>query len=322
MLNIAVSVRKCAAIFVGLLLFLQPLAADTAELVRVQLKWYNSGQFAGFYAALAKGYYRDAGLDVQLLEGGRGINVPEVVADGRAEFGVEDPIKIIAHIDTGKAIIAISTIFQRNPQALISRKELNITKPSQLIDKTIRLLKPQEVAGLTILAQLGVRRDRFKIDRSASEIDNLKHSDVDVWFSYLTNMAAKADAAGIPINIIYPDDFRVHVPGDSIIVSKAYLGAKPNIGRRFVTATVKGWRFAAGHIDETVNIMQSYNMDYTKGSLTSNMKITGALLRGPDDQIGNINIENWQKIANTMFYLGFVSSKIDARRFIDDVLSD
>src|SRR6201996_6390236 len=62
--------------------------AAALDSVSLQLKWKHQFQFAGYYAALEQGFYRDAGLDVTIREGGPGIDVAETVAGGKADFGV------------------------------------------------------------------------------------------------------------------------------------------------------------------------------------------------------------------------------------------
>src|SRR5260370_7631680 len=68
------------------LLALHPAAA--LDQVSLQLKWKHQFQFAGYYAALEQGFYRNAGLDVTIREGGPDIDVAETVASGKADFGV------------------------------------------------------------------------------------------------------------------------------------------------------------------------------------------------------------------------------------------
>src|SRR3954469_21227003 len=65
-----------------------PLCCSAADSVKLQLKWHHQFQFAGYYAALENGYYREAGLDVQILEGGPQVDVAAEVASGRAQFGI------------------------------------------------------------------------------------------------------------------------------------------------------------------------------------------------------------------------------------------
>jgi ABC-type nitrate/sulfonate/bicarbonate transport system substrate-binding protein len=70
------------------LVLLASQSANALEQVSMQLKWKHQFQFAGYYAALEQGFYRDAGLDVTIREGGPGIDVAETVASGKADFGV------------------------------------------------------------------------------------------------------------------------------------------------------------------------------------------------------------------------------------------
>src|SRR5207244_9703634 len=77
--------RLAMAACVGLLTLHPAVALDAVSL---QLKWKHQFQFAGYYAALEQGFYRDAGLDVTIREGGPGIDVAETVASGKADFGV------------------------------------------------------------------------------------------------------------------------------------------------------------------------------------------------------------------------------------------
>src|ERR1700756_3572682 len=75
----------------GGLVFLSGTQALALDQVSLQLKWKHQFQFAGYYAAVEKGFYRDAGLEVEMREGGADINAGATVAAGRADFGVCTP---------------------------------------------------------------------------------------------------------------------------------------------------------------------------------------------------------------------------------------
>ena len=78
-----------------------PAAPTALDKVALQLKWVTQAQFAGYYAALEKGYYRDEGLDVQLLEGGVDILPHSVLAQGNADFAVAWVPKALATREQG-----------------------------------------------------------------------------------------------------------------------------------------------------------------------------------------------------------------------------
>jgi ABC-type nitrate/sulfonate/bicarbonate transport systems, periplasmic components len=85
-----------------------------ATKVTLQLKWVAQSQFAGFYAAKAKGYYSQAGLDVKLKLGGPDISPEQVVLGGQAEFGIDWLPSLLAQRDTGNNLVNIAQVYSRS----------------------------------------------------------------------------------------------------------------------------------------------------------------------------------------------------------------
>src|SRR6267378_4173620 len=88
--------------------------AAALDPVSVQLKWKHQFQFAGYYAALDQGFYRNAGLDVTIREGGPDIDVAETVASGKADFGVCGS-GVLRDWAKGHRLVVLAAIFQRSP---------------------------------------------------------------------------------------------------------------------------------------------------------------------------------------------------------------
>src|SRR5258707_7119021 len=99
-----------------ILLASHPAAA--LDQVSMQLKWKHQFQFAGYYAALEQGFYRDAGLDLTIREGGPGIDVAETVASGKADFGVCNA-GVLRDWANGRRLVALAVIFPRSPAVLL-----------------------------------------------------------------------------------------------------------------------------------------------------------------------------------------------------------
>src|SRR5438874_7523862 len=90
----------------------QAKAAKTK--VTLQLKWVTQAQFAGFYAAKAKGYYAAQGLDVNLKVGGPDVVPEQVVLGGQAQFGIDWLPSLLANRDTGNDLVNIGQVYTRS----------------------------------------------------------------------------------------------------------------------------------------------------------------------------------------------------------------
>jgi ABC-type nitrate/sulfonate/bicarbonate transport system substrate-binding protein len=118
--------------------YLVLLASHPAALdqVSLQLKWKHQFQFAGYYAALEPGFYRNAGLDVTIREGGPGIDVAETVASGKADFGVCNT-SVLREWTVGRRLLVLAAIFQRSPAIILVTRRADITNVSDLRGRTL-----------------------------------------------------------------------------------------------------------------------------------------------------------------------------------------
>jgi len=105
--------------------------------VTLQLQWVAQGQFAGYYAAIDQGYYKEAGLDVTLKEGGVDIVPQTVLAQGQADYAIAWVPKALASREQGAGITDVAQIYQRSGTRQVSFKNENITKPADFKGKKI-----------------------------------------------------------------------------------------------------------------------------------------------------------------------------------------
>lgn len=105
--------------------------------VKLQLQWFTQAQFAGYYAALDQGYFKDEGLDVQIVEGGVDIVPQTVLADDQVDFAIAWVPKALASIEAGAGITDIGQIFQRSGTLQVSFADKGITKAADLKGKKV-----------------------------------------------------------------------------------------------------------------------------------------------------------------------------------------
>ena len=117
------------------ILFVLTLHAEDASLKKVSLEllWLHQFEFAGFYMAKEKGFYKDAGLDVAISDGFKK-NTIEDVDSHKVDFGVAGS-KIIYEAIKGKKVVALASLFQSSPFVWVTKKESNITSLHDLVGK-------------------------------------------------------------------------------------------------------------------------------------------------------------------------------------------
>src|SRR3954467_3274706 len=110
--------------------------AAARDQVTLQLKWKHQFQFAGYYAALEQGFYRDAGLDVTIREGGPGIDVSELVAGGKADFGICSA-SVLRDWAAGRRLVVLAAIFQRSAAVILVARRADISSLAELRGRTL-----------------------------------------------------------------------------------------------------------------------------------------------------------------------------------------
>jgi NitT/TauT family transport system substrate-binding protein len=105
--------------------------------VKLQLQWYAQAQFAGYYAAVDQGYYKDEGLDVKIVEGSADIVPIDALSAGDVDYAISWVPKVLGSIEQGAAVTDVAQIFERSATTQISFKDKNITSPADLKGKSV-----------------------------------------------------------------------------------------------------------------------------------------------------------------------------------------
>lgn len=274
-----------------------PAYPDGTELpVRVQLKWLHQFQFAGFYAAEVKGYFKEEGLAVRLIEGGPAIDPARTVVAGEAEFGVGNSTLIIDRAQ-GKPVVAVAAFFQRSPFVVLARGDGDIRSIRDLEGRT--LMVEEHAAELTAYLNLaGVDLAKVKTVPHTGDVTALIKV-VDATTAYTSTEPYFAIRAGIPFHIFDPRDVGIDFYGDTLFTTDAFAAANPETVRAMRRAVIKGWQYAIAHQDEIItHILKTYAPNDDRPRLGFEAQVTRDLLATEFADIGYMSTSRWRHIAD------------------------
>ena len=186
-----ISALFCAAfmLFIGAgTVFANQAARMPTTPVVLQLKWTNAFQFAGYYVAKELGYYRAAGLQVEIKEGKPGINVINEVVEGKANFGISSSNLLIERAN-GKPVVALAVIMQHSPLVLITRKDKTIQSIHDLKGKRIMIDFARGDEILAYLKSEKISQNDFITVEHSFDLNDLVSGKVDAMTAYSTNDA-------------------------------------------------------------------------------------------------------------------------------------
>ncbi|MEA1918295.1 MAG: transporter substrate-binding domain-containing protein [Campylobacterota bacterium] len=298
-------------LFLLTLLFFTLHAKDEKlDPITLQLQWKHQFEFAGFYAAKEKGFYKEVGLDVSFKEYDKHKTIIEEVLQGHAQYGLSYS-SIVADYLNGKPIMLLANFFKQSPLVLVTQE--NIKLPSDLkgkkimgvsngIDRiTLRLMLNK--FDLTLNDILAVPTN-FKIDAFVTK-------KVDAISSFTTNELYTLNQKGIEYNIFDPTVYGAKYYDVNLFTSEDEISKHPKRVKNFTEASIKGWEYALKYQDEIIDlIVKKYNsQDKSKDALRFEAKLTEQLILPNIYKIGDIDSTRIQNIADIFIQNGFVTTK-------------
>ena len=226
-------------------------AAAQAEAVKLQLKWVTQAQFAGYYVAAVKGYYKDAGLDVTIMPGGPDINPQQVLAGGGADVVVDWMPSALATREKGSAVVNIAQPFKRSGMMLTCRKDTGITSPQDFKGKTLGVwFFGNEYPFLSWMSQLGIKTeggaDGVTVLKQGFNVDPLLQKQADCISTMTYNEYHQVLEAGVKAEdlvVFKYEDQGVATLEDGLYVLEDKLKDPAFVATmaKFVKASMKGW---------------------------------------------------------------------------------
>lgn len=288
-----------------------------------QTQWLHQSQFAGYYVALKKGFYRSRGLDVHIEMGGPERPAAEMLDKGKIDFTSMFLTTALSEWEAGKHIVNLAQLSQKSALLWVANKNSGINKLQDLNGKRVGLWysdfrEPSMILIKQQNLQIQVKPVGWTINMflkgGVDAMNMMSYNEYDV----LINSGIKAD----DLTVFALADLGVNIPEDGIYCKQEYYQANKQVCDDFATGSLEGWRYALEHEEETLAIVLEYqNQEHLPANIPHQRwmlaKMKELILAKPE-QFGILSQQSFQESTRLMQESGFIQTIPEYSRFVSD----
>lgn len=285
--------------------------SKTLSQTSIRLKWINQAQFSGYYMAKQNGLYKKANLDVRIDPAGPNISPTQMVLSGANDFGIAGADEVLQARAKGAPLVAVATIVKVSPIALTSFKSSGITSPKDLEGKRVAVVYGNDENLYKEFLKLQ-NVDRTKINEVAALPGGgqLLTDQVDALMAYASNVPVQLRLQGKEVNVMQFSDYGVDFYGDTLFTTEKMIREKPELVKKFVSASVQGWKVAIEDQDAAINEVMKMNPSLDRKVQEGYLKSISPLVTDYG-KLGVSEAKKWQYTQDVLYDLGVIKKKID-----------
>ena len=292
----------------------EALSTSQPQVVTLQLKWKHQFEFAGFYAAREKGFYRKAGLDVRIIEAPDVGEPAESVVNGTAQYGVASS-DLIPMRSQGLPVVALAAIFQHSPQILVAARKSGVASVHDLVGKRV-MVEPESAELFAYLQYEGIPANRFHQIPHTHDPNALIEGRVDAMSAYSTDEPFLLKQAGLETVILDPRSGGIDFYGDTLFTTESEIRAHPRRMKAVLEASLRGWEYALKNPDEIIDvILTRYSQRHSREHLQFEARALQRLILPEIVEVGYMNPGRWRYIADTYAEMGMVPKALSLTGF-------
>ncbi|WP_223067735.1 ABC transporter substrate-binding protein [Paenibacillus caui] len=287
----------------------------SADLKKVRLieGWYAKGEDGGYFAALQQNYYKDKGIDMTIQPGGPEVSGLQLVAAGKADFGISYADEILKAREQGIPVVGILAGFQSTPQVLIYHKGQKIGDFSDLNGKTVYI-----GTGVPYWEFI---KSKYKLN----EVNEMKYNGQLVNFinnpnslnqGYITNEPYALSKQGVDVDYLKIADSGYANYADVLFTTEDYLKKNPDIVKAVVQASQQGWSYYLDNYKTVNPLIQTYNPDMTVEAMNYEAEQEKPFIINEETKasgIGYMTEERWNTLMDQMIESGSLTKKQDVK---------
>jgi NitT/TauT family transport system substrate-binding protein len=314
-------------VLVLLVFMLGSVPAFALDKVTLRLDWVFGSEHAPIFLAKEKGFFRDEGIDVDILAGEGSTVTIKLVGNRTADFGYAGADQVLMAAARDLPVVSTAVILQDSPSAVIYPATLGITSLKDLYGKTLGLQLRSNTEKQWRAVQKLQGLDASKIhevpaDRAIAQL--IANKSIDAGIAFFFNDALKLESDGIPMKWTLFSDAGLPIYSTALVTNGDLIKSNPDLVKRFTRAFVKGWAYAIDHEQETLDVFLKANPTVDPKYSALKLPAVLKLARSSDTDahgLGYSTLAKWTSMQKTLLDIGIMTETSDVSKvFTNDDL--
>ncbi|HKJ39565.1 MAG TPA: ABC transporter substrate-binding protein [Anaerolineales bacterium] len=313
--------RKLVLIMLGVALMISGCAnsgstneAGTLTRIRLPMGYIPNIQYAPFYLAVEKGYFRDAGIEIEFDYKFETDGVA-LVGAGELPFAVVSGEQVLLARGQGLPVTYVAAWYQEYPVSVVAKSEANVLVPQDLAGKTIGLpgLFGANYVGLrALLFEAKMSEDDVTLDAIGfNQVELVAAEQQDIIVGYAANEPIQLRAQGIAVTEIRVADY-VQLASNGLLASEKVIAENPELVRAFIGAFLKGLKDTIDNPDEAFTLSEPYIPNFADLDATVQKEILETSVeQWQAERLGYSDPQAWENMQNVLLDMGLITEKQD-----------
>lgn len=287
--------------------------------VTVMLDWFPNTNHTGIYVAKEKGYYKEKGLDVEIIQPGEGSTADQLVAAGKADFGISYQESVTQARATDIPLVSLAAVIQHNTSAFASLKEANITSPKDFAGKRYGGWgSPVEEAVIkAVMEKAGADATKVQnITLGATDFFKSIGKDADFEWIYYGWDGIEAKRKGMELNTIMVKDLdpALDYYTPVIVTNEKHITEQRELVKNFMGATARGYQWSIDNPTAAADILLKQAPELNAELVKASQDWVSTKYKDDAPRWGEQKAEVWSRYADWMFERGLMPKNIDTNK--------
>lgn len=280
------------------------------EEITVGLSWIHEAQYAGYYWADQYGFYENEGLNVTFIPYNYEDLTQNLIND-KYDFVFLQTDTFLLSIEEGYNITAIFADYQLMPTVYFSKVENNITKPIDLINKTVGVAYSERYPLVAMLASEGINLSSVNIVERTYDYNWLLNDTYDVEAGWITDGLLVKNIIG-NYNVIRPYEYGINWYADILVTTNDMISNYNEIVEKFIRASYSGWINSIEHVEEAALLTKRYSEEYTDEHFIYVLESSYPLIHTGENYIGWIDKKTLDDAITILYNQGILQTQISS----------